>query len=65
MTKMFNCHTWEIQMLSINIAAVAWGPNRIDIFGLGTDNAMYHQAWDGKEWLPVDDRVGGPRRLIP
>ena len=28
-------------------AVTAWGSNRLDIFGLGTDWAMYHKAWDG------------------
>jgi hypothetical protein len=27
-------------------AVVSWGPNRLDIFGLGTDDLMYHKAWD-------------------
>jgi LysM repeat protein len=34
------------------IAAVAWGPNRLDVFGLGTDNQMFHKAWDGSAWRP-------------
>lgn len=33
------------------IAAVSSGTNRLDIFGLGTDNAMYHKAFDGR-WRP-------------
>jgi len=33
---------------------VSWGANRLDIFGLGTDNQMYHKAWE--------DRTGGNRR---
>jgi hypothetical protein len=43
-------------------AAVAWSSNRLDIFGLGTDKAMYHKAWDGSRWHPsVTDweRLGG------
>ena len=42
-------------------AVAAWGSNRLDIFGLGTDWAMYHKAWDGS-WHPsVTDweRLGG------
>ena len=35
-----------------SIAAVSWGVNRLDIFGLGTNNEMFHKAWDGREWLP-------------
>jgi hypothetical protein len=30
----------------------AWGPNRLDIFGLGTDSQMFHKAWDGSAWYP-------------
>jgi hypothetical protein len=33
-------------------AAVSWGANRLDIFGLGTDNQMYHKSWDGFQWGP-------------
>jgi len=32
--------------------AVSWGPNRLDIFGLGTDNGMLRKSWDGSQWLP-------------
>ncbi len=40
----------------------SWGQNRLDIFGLGTDGAMYHKAWDGTAWRPslTDwERLGG------
>ena len=30
--------------------AVCWGPNRIDLFGVGEDSACWHKWWDGKEW---------------
>jgi len=30
---------------------VAWGPNRLDIFGLDTNRQMIHQAYDGS-WKP-------------
>ena len=33
-------------------AVAAWSSNRLDIFGLGTDWAMYHKAWDGSTWRP-------------
>jgi hypothetical protein len=33
-------------------AAVAWGPNRLDVFVRGTDNQVYHKAWDGSAWYP-------------
>src|SRR2546425_12864819 len=32
--------------------AVRWGPNRIDVFVLGTDRALYHKWWDGAAWKP-------------
>ena len=35
---------------SNSVAAVSWGANRLDIFGIGLDNAMYHRAWDGSAW---------------
>ena len=30
--------------------AVAWGPNRLDVFVVGTDSAMWHRWWDGAAW---------------
>ncbi len=30
--------------------AVAWGPNRLDVFAVGTDNAVWHKWWDGASW---------------
>ena len=30
----------------------AWGPNRLDVFVLGTDSALYHKWWDGSAWGP-------------
>ncbi|RSM61647.1 hypothetical protein DMB66_24335 [Actinoplanes sp. ATCC 53533] len=40
----------------------SWGANRLDIFGLGTDRAMYHKAWTGNAWAPSPldwERLGG------
>lgn len=31
---------------------VAWGPNRLDIFVIGTDSALYHKWWNGSAWGP-------------
>jgi hypothetical protein len=31
---------------------VAWGANRLDVFVLGTDTAVYHKWWDGSNWGP-------------
>ena len=36
----------------VNKSVASWSPNRLDIFGLGTDHAMYHKAWNGSAWLP-------------
>jgi hypothetical protein len=30
--------------------AVAWGADRLDIFAIGTDSAMWHRWWDGASW---------------
>ena len=32
--------------------AVAWGPNRLDVFVRGLDNKMYHKAWAASAWYP-------------
>ncbi len=32
--------------------AVSWGPNRLDIFVLGTNRAMWHKWWNGGSWGP-------------
>jgi hypothetical protein len=29
---------------------VAWGPNRLDIFALGQDHAVWHKWWNGSSW---------------
>ena len=29
---------------------VAWAPNRLDIFVVGTDSALWHRWWDGSSW---------------
>jgi hypothetical protein len=39
-------------METLATAVASWGANRLDIFSLGTDNGMYHKAWNGSEWLP-------------
>lgn len=36
-----------------DISAVSWGPERIDLFARGMDNAVYHKSFvRGKGWLP-------------
>ena len=46
----------------------AWGANRLDIFGLGTNSAMYHKAWNGSSWQPSIsgwENLGGTFVLRP
>ena len=43
------------------IGVTSWGPDRIDVFGLGTDDAMYHQAL-GRGGVVG---VGGAWREVP
>ena len=31
---------------------VAWGPNRLDAFVLGSNRALYHKWWNGTSWGP-------------
>jgi len=43
------------------LSAVTWAPGRLDIFGLGTDDQMYHKSWEGN-WGPSIsgyDALGG------
>jgi hypothetical protein len=35
-----------------SVSAVSWSENRLDLFVRGTDNAVYHKAWDGANWYP-------------
>lgn len=37
--------------------AASWGPNRLDAFMRGTDNALWHRYWDGNGWQW--ERLGG------
>jgi hypothetical protein len=48
-------------------AVASWGTNRLDVFGLGTDNAMNHKAWDGTAWAPQAgwESLGGAFDIPP
>jgi hypothetical protein len=42
------------------LSVVSWGTSRLDVFGVGTDNAMYHRAGDGNAWYPSSwEYLGG------
>ncbi|HEY6785701.1 MAG TPA: hypothetical protein VI365_00150 [Trebonia sp.] len=46
-------------MDNITASAAAWGPNRLDVFGVGGDKALYHKAWEGDVWEAAWDNLGG------
>lgn len=33
-----------------DVKSVSWSANRLDLFGLGTDSAVYHKSWNGAQW---------------
>ena len=41
------------------------GGNRLDVFGLGTDNTQYHKAWTGNSWQPQREGLGGIFNIPP
>ena len=46
----------------------AWGPNRLDVFVLGSDRALYHKWWNGSAWGPSltgYEAMGGVCRSSP
>ena len=45
-------------VLASDPAAVSWGPDRIDVFARGTDNALLHICWNGTTWSEWEN-LGG------
>jgi len=45
--------------LTATPTAVTWGPNRLDVFALGTDNLIYHYWWDTDSWRGRELLSGG------
>jgi hypothetical protein len=45
-------HDWESLggIIESPPTVVSWGPDRLDIFALGTDQAVWHRWWDGSNW---------------
>ncbi len=45
-------HGWESLggIIESPPVVVSWGPDRLDIFAIGTDQALYHRWWDGAAW---------------
>ena len=42
----------------------SWSANRLDVFGRGTDNALYHIWWDGTRWSSWEN-LGGTLTSSP
>lgn len=54
-------NSWEQlgnEQIGHKIAAVSWGPNRMDVFVIGTDKAVYHKSWKGNHWSGYES-LGG------
>jgi hypothetical protein len=45
-------------------AVASWGPNRLDVFGRGGDNALWHDAWNGTAWSGWES-LGGSLTSAP
>jgi hypothetical protein len=43
---------------------VSWAANRLDIFAVGTDNALYHKWWNGSAWGGFES-LGGLCKSAP
>ena len=61
--KYFDGHSWQpsnadFEKLAIgfdasySLSACTWGPNRLDVFGIGPGKAVIHKYWDGYNWRP-------------
>jgi hypothetical protein len=49
-------------MKTIAVAVDSWASNRLDVFGIGVGNAMFHKAWAAGSWSPSQtswESVGG------
>ncbi|HZG92446.1 MAG TPA: hypothetical protein VEZ42_19735 [Pseudonocardia sp.] len=45
-------------------AVVSWGPGRLDVFARGTDDRLWHRAFDGARWWDWTS-LGGSLRSAP
>jgi hypothetical protein len=58
--KLQTCSVWTVGIGKS--AVVSWGPERLDVFVIGTDAALYHKYWSPSTgWGPADgfERLGG------
>jgi ABC-type taurine transport system substrate-binding protein len=47
---------------------VSWGANRLEVFVIGTDRALYHKWWNRSAWGPSltgYERMGGVCTSMP
>lgn len=44
--------------LTSGVTACSWARNRLDVFTVGTNSALYHRWWNGSEWGGWED-LGG------
>ena len=51
-------------VLASSPAVTAWGLNRTDVFGRGTDNALWHRFWNGITWSAWES-LGGVLTASP
>lgn len=50
--------------LNHGVAVSSWGRDRLDVFVVGTDRALYHKWWDGTRWSDWED-LGGQLNATP
>ncbi len=55
--------SWHIQnlggMATSDPDISSWGPNRLDVWARGTDNALWHKWWNGSSWNGWEKMSGG------
>ncbi|TME44418.1 MAG: hypothetical protein E6I60_16785 [Chloroflexi bacterium] len=51
-------------VLASSPAVTSWGLNRTDVFGRGTDNALWHRFWNGTAWSAWES-LGGVLTASP
>jgi hypothetical protein len=44
---------------------VSWGPNRIDCFARGSDDALWHRWWDGARWGGWESLSDAAQKGVP
>jgi hypothetical protein len=51
-------------VLTSDPSVASWAAGRLDAFGRGADNALWHRAWDGTQWLGWES-LGGVLASAP